>query len=145
MSSEHVLSCARWERGRPATDPQQDRSTWGLARWAKEHEYFGIPPKYYPVRWVNLRAGNIDRRKPQICYICKTSYPSEEAMRNHAKRDHKGHKQVEQRSKKQKIRNRYRNDLPYMQEKLHEPKDDETAYENGTWGNPWVTKMRWVR
>ena len=102
MSSEHVLSCARCEDGRTTTDPQQDRSTWGLARWAEKLGYFGIPPKYYPVRWVNLRAGNIDRRKPQICYICKMSYPSEEAMRNHARRDHKGHKQVEQREAKSK-------------------------------------------
>ena len=88
MSSDHVLRCDKWKDGRPTTNPQQDRSTRGLARWAKEQGYFGIPPKYDPVRWVNLRGGNIDRRKPQICYVCKTSYPSEEAMRNHARRDH---------------------------------------------------------
>ena len=100
MSSDHVLSCSEWKDGRPTTNPQQDRSTKGLAKWAREQGYFGIPPKYYPVRWVNLRGGNIDRRKPQICYVCKTSYPSEEAMRNHARRDHKGHKQVETREAK---------------------------------------------
>ena len=54
------------------------------------------------MRWVNLRGGNIDQRKPQICYVCKTSYPSEEAMRNHARRAHKGHKQVETREAKSK-------------------------------------------
>ena len=102
MSSDHVLSCDEWKDGRPTTNPQQDSSTWGLAKWAREQGYFGIPPKYYPVRWVNLRGGNIDRRKPQICYVCKTSYPSEEAMRNHAKRDHGGHKQVEMREAKSK-------------------------------------------
>ena len=100
MSSDHVMTCARWKEGRPTTDPQQDRSTWGLARWAEKHSYFGILPKYFPMRWVNLRAGNLDRRKPQICYICKTSYSSEEAMRNHARRDHKGHKKVEGREVK---------------------------------------------
>ena len=97
MSSNHILSCDRWKDDRPTTDPQQNRSTRGLARWAEKHGHFRISPKYYPVRWVNLRAGNIDRRKPQICYICKTSYPSEEAMRNHARRDHQGHKQVRKR------------------------------------------------
>ena len=100
MSLDHVLTCTRWEDGRPTTDPQPDRSTWKLARWAERRNYFGIPPKYYLVRWVNLRAGNIDRRRPHICYVCKTSYSSEEAMRNHARRDHKGHKQVEQRETK---------------------------------------------
>ena len=102
MSSDHVLRCDKWKDGRPTTNPQQDRSTRGLARWAKEQGYFGIPAKYYPVRWVNLRGGNIDQRKPQICYVCKTSYPSEEAMRNHARRDHKGHRQVETREAKSK-------------------------------------------
>ena len=97
MSLECVLSCTRWEDSRPTTNPQQDRSTWGLARWAEKQKYFGIPPKYYLVRWVNLRGGNIDRRKPQICSMCKTSYPSEEAMRNHTRRDYKGHEQVEKR------------------------------------------------
>ena len=94
MSTNHVLNCKVWERGRPTGNVQDDKNTWHMARWAKEHNYFGIPPKYYPVRWVNLRIGNIDRRKPQICYVCKTSYPSEEAMRNNARRDHKGHKDV---------------------------------------------------
>ena len=102
MTSDHVLSCNKWKDGRPTTNPQQDRSTWGLAKWAREQGYSGIPAKYYPVRWVNLRGGNIDRRKLQICYVCKTSYPSEEAMRNHARRDHKGHKQVETREAKSK-------------------------------------------
>ena len=97
MSSDHVLTCNSWSDAPPTTDPPPDRSTWGLARWAEKHGYFGIPPKYYPVRWVNLRAGNIDRRKPQICYVCKTSFPSEEAMRNHARRDHGKHKQVKKR------------------------------------------------
>ena len=100
MSSDHVMACAEWEDGRPTTNPQQDRITWGLARWAKKQGYFGISPRYYPVRWVNLRGGNIERRKPQLGYICKTSYPSEEAMRNHAKREHKGHKQVKIREAK---------------------------------------------
>ena len=94
MSTDHVMNCKVWENNRPTGDIQHDKNTWYTARWAKEHDYFGIPPKYYPVRWVNLRIGNIDRRKPQICYVCKTSYPSEEAMRNHARRDHKGHKEV---------------------------------------------------
>ena len=56
--------------------------------------------QYYPVRWANLRGGNIKRRKPQICDVCKTSYPSEEAMKNHAKREHKGHKQLKKREAK---------------------------------------------
>ena len=102
MSLDHVLTCARWENGRPTTDPQQDWSTWGLARWAKKQDHFDIPLRYYPVRWVNLNGGNIDRRKPQICYVYKTSYLSEEAMRNHARRDHKGHRQVKTREKKSK-------------------------------------------
>ena len=78
MSSDHVLTCT------------------------ERQGYFGIPPKYYQVTWVNLRGGNIDRRKLQICYMCKTSYPSEEAMRNHARRDHKGQKQVKAREAKSK-------------------------------------------
>ena len=36
MSSDHVMSCTEWEDGRPTTNPQQDRSTRSLARWAKE-------------------------------------------------------------------------------------------------------------
>ena len=100
MSTDHVLKCTVWERGRPEEDPQHDKQTWQMARWVKEHDYFRIPPKYYPVRWVNLRIGNIDRRKPQICYMCKTSYPSEDAMRNHARRDHKSHAEVRHREKK---------------------------------------------
>ena len=94
MSTDHVMQCRIWEEGRPEGNIQHDKNTWNTARWAKKHNYFEIPPKYYPVRWVNLRCGNIDRRKPQICYVCKTSYPSEEAMRNHARRDHKGNKEV---------------------------------------------------
>ena len=100
MSTDYVLKCAVWERRRPEGDPQHDKWTWQMAKWAKEHDYFGIPPKYYLVRWVNLRIGNIDRRKLQICYVCKTSFPSEEAMRNHARRDHKGHTEVRHREKK---------------------------------------------
>ena len=79
---------------------QKDKYTWQFTRWAKEHDYFGIPPRYFPVRWVNLRVGNIDRRNPQICFVCKTSYPSEEAMRNHARRDHQGNKEVRRREAK---------------------------------------------
>ena len=97
MLSDHVLARDRWKDAWPTTNPQHDRSTWGLARWAAKQGYFGIPPKYYPVRWVNLIAGNIDNRKPQICYVCKMSFPSEEAMRNYPRRDHRGHKQVEKR------------------------------------------------
>ena len=50
MSSDYVLTCAKWEDGRPTTNPQQDRYRWALARWAKKQDYFGIPPRYYPVR-----------------------------------------------------------------------------------------------
>ena len=100
MLTDHVLRCTVWEKNRPTRNMQHDKNTWQLARWAKEHEYFGILPKYYPVRWVNLRIGNIDRRKQQICYVCKTSYPSEEALRNHARRDHGNHKEVGQREVK---------------------------------------------
>ena len=100
MSLDHVMTCAEWKEGRPTTNPQQDRSTWNLARWAKKEGYFGITPRYYPVRWVNLKEGNIERRRPQICYVCKTSYPSEEAMRNHARKDHKGHRHVKAREAK---------------------------------------------
>ena len=32
MSSDHVMLCAEWKEGRPTTNPQQDRSTRGLAR-----------------------------------------------------------------------------------------------------------------
>ena len=94
MSTNHVMDCEVWKEDRLAGNIQHDKNTWHMARWAKKHDYFGIPPRYYPVQWVNLRIGNIDRRKPQICYVCKTSYPSEEAMRNHARRDHKGNKEV---------------------------------------------------
>ena len=100
MSTNHVLQCEAWKRDRPDGDVQQDRYTWQFTRWAKEHDYFGIPPKYFPVRWVNLRVGNIDRRKHQICFVCKTSYPSEEAMRNHARRDHRGNREVQRREAK---------------------------------------------
>ena len=48
----------------------------------------------------NIRFRAVVVAKPQICYVCKTSYPSEEAMRNHAKKDHKGHKQVKAREAK---------------------------------------------
>ena len=94
------MKCREWEKGRPTGNIQHDKNTWRFANWAKEHEYFRLPPKYYPVQWVNLKARNIDRRKPQICYICRTSYPSEEAMRNHAKRDYKDSKEVRQREAK---------------------------------------------
>ena len=93
MLTDHMLRCEVWKGGSLEGNVQQDKYTWQFTRWAKEHDYFRIPPKYFPVRWVNLKVGNIDRRKPQICFVCKTSYPSEEAMRNHARRNHRGSKE----------------------------------------------------
>ena len=75
MSTDDVMKCEAWQGDRPEGDPQHDKNTWPLAKWAREHNYFGIPPRYYSVHWVNLRIGNINRRRPQICYVCKMSYP----------------------------------------------------------------------
>ena len=47
--------------------------------------------------------------------------------------------------KEQEFRRRHRDNMPDVQEELHEPKDDETTYENGTRGDTGVTDMQRMR
>ena len=44
--------------------------------------------------------------------------------------------------KKQKFRRKHRDDMPDVQEELHEPKDDETTYEDSTRGDTGVADMQ---
>ena len=42
---------------------------------------------------------------------------------------------------KREIRNGNRDKMPNMQKGIHEPEDDETTHEDGTWGHPGIASM----
>ena len=47
--------------------------------------------------------------------------------------------------KEQEFRRKHRDDVPDVQEELHEPKNDETTYEDSTRGDAGVTDMQRMR
>ena len=50
-----------------------------------------------------------------------------------------------ERGKKQEFRRKHRDDLPDVQEKLYEPKNDERTHEDGARGDPGVPNMQRMR
>ena len=58
-----IMSCPKITTGRPPAIESainDDRRAHAVTEWIRKHHYFGIVPKNYAVKWINLGIGSID-------------------------------------------------------------------------------------